>query len=46
MIKAINDSGRKTTAWKSGEEVMRWWVSDENEIQGQVLFDGFDLLDV
>lgn len=46
MIKAINDSGRKTTAWSSGEEVMRWWVSDVNEIQGQALFDGFDLLDV
>lgn len=46
MIKAINDSGRKTTAWSSGEEVMRWWVSDVTEIQGQALFDGFDLLDV
>lgn len=46
MIKAINESGRKTTAWSSGEEVMRWWISDVNEIQGQALFDGFDLLDV
>lgn len=46
MVKAINDSGRKTTSWSSGEEVMRWWVSDVTEIQGQTLFDGFDLLDV
>lgn len=46
MIKAINESGRKTTAWQSGEEVMRWWVSDVSEIQGQTLFEGFDLLDV
>lgn len=46
MVKAINESGRKTTAWKNGEEVMRWWVSDINEIQGQTLFEGFDLLDV
>lgn len=46
MIKAINESGRKTTAWRSGEEVMRWWVSDEIEILGQTLFDGFNLLDL
>lgn len=46
MIKAINVSGRKTTAWSSGEEVMRWWVSDENNIFGQQLFEGFDLLNI
>ena len=46
MVKAINESGRTTTAWQSGEEVMQWWISDISEIQGQVLFDGFEPLDV
>ena len=46
MIKAINESGKITTAWQTGEEVMRWWVSDAKEIAGQTLFEGFDLLDV
>lgn len=46
MVKAINESGRKTTTWNSGEEVMRWWVSDINEIEGQTLFEGFDILDI
>lgn len=46
MVKAINESGRTTTTWQSGEEVMQWWISDISEIQGQVLFDGFEPLDV
>lgn len=46
MIKAINETGKITTAWQTGEEVMRWWVADEKEIAGQTLFEGFDLLDV
>lgn len=46
MIKAINEGGKITTAWQTGEEVMRWWVSDEKEVAGQMLFDGFDMLDV
>ena len=46
MIKAINEGGKITTAWQTGEEVMRWWVSDEKEVAGQMFFDGFDMLDV
>lgn len=45
MVKRLNENGKKTT-WQNGEEVMRWWVSDVKEVQGQTLFEGFDLLDV
>ena len=46
MVKRLNENGKKTTTWQNGEEVMRWWVSDVSEVQGQTLFEGFDLLDV
>lgn len=46
MVKRLNEKGNKPTAWQNGEEVMRWWVSDVKEIQGQTLFEGFDFLDV
>lgn len=46
MIMRLNEKGNKPTNWRNGEEVMRWWVSDEKEIQGQTLFEGFDILDV
>lgn len=45
MVKALSEKGA-APRWKNGEEVMRWWVSDINEIEGQTLFDGFDILDV
>lgn len=45
MVKALYEKGA-APKWKNGEEVMRWWVSDINEIEGQTLFDGFDILDV
>lgn len=45
LVKSLNEKDIKPR-WKSGEEVMRWWVSDANEIWGQQLFEGFDLLDV
>jgi len=46
MVKRLSENGKKTTSWQNGEEVMRWWVSDVSEVQGQTLFEGFDLLDV
>lgn len=46
MVKRLNENGKKTTTWQKGEDVMRWWVSDVTEVQGQTLFEGFDLLDV
>lgn len=45
LVKVLTETGR-APRWQNGEEVMRWWVSDVNEIQGQALFDGFDILDV
>lgn len=45
LVKLLNEKV-SNPIWKSGEEVMRWWVSDVNEILGQQLFEGFDLLDV
>lgn len=45
MVKVLSEKGA-APRWKNGEEVMRWWVSDINEIEGQTLFEGFDLLDV
>lgn len=45
LVKSLNEKDLKPR-WKSGEEIMRWWVSDVNEIWGQQLFEGFDLLDV
>lgn len=45
FVKSLNEKGLNPR-WQSGEEVMRWWVSDVNEIWGQQLFEGFDLLDV
>lgn len=45
LVKSLNEKGLNPR-WQSGEEVMRWWVSDVNEIWGQKLFEGFDLLDV
>lgn len=45
MVKALNEKGANPK-WKTGEEVMRWWVSDQNEIEGQTLFEGFDILDI
>ena len=45
LVKLLNEKGLNPR-WKNGEEVMRWWVSDINEIWGQQLFEGFSLLDV
>lgn len=45
LVKVLTETG-KAPRWQNGEEVMRWWVSDVNVIQGQALFDGFDILDV
>lgn len=45
MLKVLDEKGLDTT-WINGEEVMHWWISDISEIQGQTLFDGFDLLDI
>lgn len=45
LVKLLNEKGLNPR-WQSGEEVMRWWVSDVNEIWGQQLFEGFDLLDI
>ena len=45
LVKVLSEKGA-APRWKNGEEVMRWWVSDINEIEGQTLFEGFDLLDV
>lgn len=45
MLKVLDEKGLDTT-WINGEEVMHWWISDISEIQGQTLFEGFDLLDI
>lgn len=44
LVQTLN--GKNGCRWQSGEEVMRWWISDEKEIEGQVLIDGFEMLDV
>ena len=44
LVKRLNE--RNGCSWQSGEEVMKWWVSDDKEIEGQFTFDGFDTLDV
>lgn len=44
LVIALNEKG--SCNWQNGEEVMRWWISDEKEIEGQTLFDGFEPLDV
>lgn len=46
MVLALNEKGIKVKKWNSGEDVMRWWLLERNEISGQTLFDGFDILDV
>lgn len=45
LVNVLSEKGTNPR-WKNGFEVMRWWVSDINEIEGQTLFEGFDLLDV
>lgn len=44
LVQALNEKGG--CRWRNGEEVMRWWIADEKEVEGQTLFDGFELLDV
>lgn len=44
LVKRLNEKNGCT--WKTGEEVMKWWISDDKEITGQIAFDGFDMLDV
>lgn len=44
LVMVLNEKGG--CRWQSGEELMRWWVSEESEIEGQTLFEGFELLDV
>jgi len=48
MLEEILDSGKtiKDLSWRSGEDVMYWWISDVTTLQGQITFDGFDILDV
>lgn len=40
MIKARKEAGLKTN-WKSGEEVMQWWIRDPCNIPGQMQLDDF-----
>lgn len=44
LVKRLNEKNGCT--WKTGEEVMKWWISDEKEITGQIAFDGFNMLDI
>lgn len=47
MLEAIKRDGAvKNLSWETGEDVMHWWISDEKVLQGQITFDGFDILDV
>lgn len=45
MVKVLNDKGANPK-WKSGQDVMEWWLSDDKYNEGQILFDGFDILNV
>lgn len=46
MLDAIKAEGTvKNLSWRTGEDVMHWWISDEKLVPGQALFEGFDILD-
>lgn len=46
MLEAIKAEGTvKNLSWRTGEDVMHWWISDEKLVPGQAMFDGFDILD-
>jgi phosphoadenosine phosphosulfate reductase len=45
LVDTLIEKGRPPR-WKNGEEVMFWWTSDESEVEGQIMFDGFNHLDV
>lgn len=45
MIKAINEGGKATT-WKTGEDVMKWWLTGEKVSSLQMTFDDFGILDL
>ena len=47
MVKALEEKGnKKNFSWTDGEAVMHWWLKDERIDNGQLNFDGFDILDL
>ena len=47
MVKALEQKGnKKIFSWVDGEAVMHWWIKDERIDNGQLNFDGFDILDL
>lgn len=45
MIKALENKQVKCT-WKTGLDVMKWWISDDDILSGQTLLDDFNILDL
>ena len=45
MLDAIRADGAVNLTWRTGEDVMRWWISDKKVIAGQTMFEGFTLTD-
>ena len=43
LIERTNSGKINADTWKSGEDVLYWWINVDSN---QLLFDGFDLLDV
>lgn len=46
MIEALDNTGRDNRTWQTGLDVMRWWISDDAVLDGQMLLDDIDLLDL